>query len=270
MAEFEFSITLIEANLKDQSIYIYFTLELDEDSVNPDNIFLAVRNNNTGKNDIVPYDININGNILRLKLNSWAVPNTKYTLLIQSGIKSITDDNLDTAIVRNFMFKSEVTSTIDIISPSDFEEVSNNSFICNWQEIGENKTNKYFLEVSTDNAFFNPLIQTVIRDKCSFTTSQLKAGQYYIRIRAENNDSYGYWSPTKTFIINNENNVDNPEVNPPDESDKDDDSPIIEKDESLKIISTNENGITPISFDIVFNEDIDMSEAKITIIRSDF
>ena len=143
MAEFEFSITLIEANLKDQSIYIYFTLELDEDSVNPDNIFLAVRNNNTGKNDIVPYDININGNILRLKLNSWAVPNTKYTLLIQSGIKSITDDNLDTAIVRNFMFKSEVTSTIDIISPSDFEEVSNNSFICNWQEIGENKTNTY-------------------------------------------------------------------------------------------------------------------------------
>ena len=121
------------------------------------------------------------------------------------------------------------------------------------------------------------MLKTSVFGKRSFTTHELEPGQYFIRIRAQQDDEYGYWSPLKTFIIddNKSEDVDSSESNPNDDenTNNDDDGPVIIEDDNtneLVIVSTSENGITPLSFEITFNEDIDISEAKIEVIRSDF
>ena len=68
MAEYEFGITDVIASLKEQSVFVYFTLDLDEETVNPENIILTVRNIDTGKNDIALYDINVFNNIIIFKI----------------------------------------------------------------------------------------------------------------------------------------------------------------------------------------------------------
>lgn len=122
MAEYEFGITDVIASLKEQSVFVYFTLDLDEETVNPENIILTVRNIDTGKNDIALYDISVFNNIIQLKLNEWAVPNVRYTLIIQPGTKSITGELLNGALIRNFSFKSDVTSKVNLLTPADFEK----------------------------------------------------------------------------------------------------------------------------------------------------
>jgi hypothetical protein len=277
MAEYEFGITDVIASLKEQSVFIYFTLDLDEETVNPDNIILTVRNIDTGKNDIALYDISVFNNIIQLKLNEWAVPNVRYTLIIQPGTKSITGELLNGALIRNFSFKSDVTSKVNLLTPADFEKIPYKDFTCTWEEIGNSLTHNFYLEICKNQAFFNLVLKTSVFGKRSFTTNELEPGQYFIRIRAQQDDEYGYWSPLKTFIVddNKSEDVDSSESNPNDDenTNNDDDGPIIIEDDNtndLIIVSTSENGITPLSFEITFNEDIDISEAKIEVIRSDF
>ena len=279
MAEYEFGITDVIASLKEQSVFIHFTLDLDEETVNPDNIILTVRNIDTGKNDIALYDIKVFNNVIQLKLNEWAVPNVRYTLIIQPGTKSITGELLNGALIRNFSFKSDVVSKVNILTPSDFEKIPCKDFTCTWAEIGDSLTHNFYLEICKNQAFFDLVLKTSVFGKRSFTTKELEPGQqYFIRIRAQQDDQYGYWSPLKTFIVSNHNEEDvddgsesSSEDN--ENTDNDDDGPVIIEDDNtndLIIVSTSENGITPISFEITFNEDIDISETKIEVIRSDF
>lgn len=278
MAEYEFGITDVIASLKEQSVFIYFTLDLDEETVNPDNIILTVRNIDTGKNDIALYDISVFNNIIQLKLNEWAVPNVRYTLIIQPGTKSITGELLNGALIRNFSFKSDVISKINLLTPADFEKIPCKDFTCTWEEIGDSLTHSFYLEICKNQAFFDLVLKTSIFGKRSFTTNELEPGQYFIRIRAQQGEEYGYWSPLKTFIVDDNDDED---TNTPVNSDEDDnnnedltdDGPVIIEDDNtneLVIVSTSENGITPLSFEITFNEDIDISEAKIEVVRSDF
>lgn len=276
MSEYEFGITDVVPDLKEQSVFIYFTLDLDEETVNPENIILTVRNIDTGKNDIALYDIKVFNNIIQLKLNEWAVPNTRYSLIIQPGTKSITGELLDGALIRNFSFKSEITSRVNILTPSDFEKISNKNFVCTWKENGDNLINNFYLEVCKNNLFFDLELKTIINNNNKFVTKGLAPGQYFIRIRAQQNDEYGYWSPIKTFIVDKDEDDDIDESiedsTTEDDDGNGDDGPIIidENNNNLNIVSTSENGITPLSFEITFNDDIDISETTIEIIRSDF
>ncbi len=277
MAEYEFGVTTIIADLKEQSVFIDFSLDLDPSTVSTYNIFLAVRDENN-KNRVVPFDAIVEENTIQLKLNEWAVPNTTYTLLIQPGISSITEETLDSAVVRNFIFKSEVTSTMEIITPADFEKISDDSFTTTFYESGDNKIARYYLEIAKDNGFVDVVIQTIVKAKYKYTTDKLEIGQYYIRVRAQSGDEYGYWSSTKTFIYeapkkeetdSGDNN--GSDVNSgADDNNSNDGSPIIIKDTKLKIVTKPQSGITPASFDIIFDEDIDASNLELTVIRSDF
>lgn len=278
MAEYEFGITDVIASLKEQSVFVYFTLDLDEETVNPENIILTVRDIDTGKNDIALYDISVFNNIIQLKLNEWAVPNVRYTLVIQPGTKSITGELLNGALIRNFSFKSDVTSKVNLLTPADFEKIPYKDFTCTWEEIGNSLTHNFYLEICKNQAFFDLVLKTSVFGKRSFTTNELEPGQYFIRIRAQQDDEYGYWSPLKTFIVDdsNDENTDTP-VNPDEDNngneDLIDDGPVIVEDDNtndLIIVSTSENGITPLSFEITFNEDIDVSDTKIEVVRSDF
>lgn len=275
MAEYDFGVIEIESSLKEQSIFIKFNLDLDEETVTYNNIYLMTLDPTINANRGVKYKIIVDGDLLQLKLEEWAVPNEQYTVLIQPGICSVTGINLEYAVVRNFIFKSDVTSKVSILSPAMYEKVSGKSFSCTWKEQGDHLENNYYLEIDTSNAFDQNVFKTNINGKQGFTTDILENGQYYLRIRSCNKEDYSYWSDTITFIVENKkeendeqtdspnNNQDNDNNN----NDSNDDFLII--DNSLNIISVPENGITPETFEFMFNEDIDISNIEINIIRKD-
>ena len=276
MSEYRFDAKTIEYSLKTQAIEIKFSLDLDEDSLNTDNVILAVLNN--GAQRMVPFELFVDGDVLTLKLSEWAVPNQKYTLLIQPGIMSITEERLDHAVMRNFVFESEVTSKIDILTPGDFEVVEEASF--SWNEIGDTPVGNYYIEVAEDNAFYNIVLKANTAGKAYKTDKVNKPGQYFFRVRAQiNEEKYGVWSDTRTFRLSESSVKNLPEdteeptkqdapATPSDELDP----VVIDADvqEELAIVNRPENGITPPYFAFVFNSDIDASEAVIDVIRSDF
>lgn len=276
MSEYRFDAKTIEYSLKTQAIEIKFSLDLDEDSLNTDNVILAVLNN--GAQRMVPFELFVDGDVLTLKLSEWAVPNQKYTLLIQPGIMSITEEQLDHAVMRNFVFESEVTSKIDILTPGDFEVVEEASF--SWNEIGDTPVGNYYIEVAEDNAFYNIVLKASTAGKAYKTDKVNKPGQYFFRVRAQiNEEKYGAWSDIRTFRLS-ESSVKKPseDTEEPTEQDvpttpSDELDPVVidtDVQEELAIVNRPENGITPPYFAFVFNSDIDASEAVIDVIRSDF
>lgn len=276
MSEYRFDARTIEYSLKTQAVEVKFSLDLDEDSLSADNVILAVLNN--GAQRMVPFELFVDGDVLTLKLSEWAVPNQKYTLLIQPGIMSITEEALDHAIMRNFEFSSEVTSRVDILTPGDFESIEQAAF--SWKETGDTLTSNYYLEVAEDAAFYNIVLKASTANTSYMTDRLTEPKQYFFRVRAQvNEENYGVWSDTHTFRLlkstaeepsEKPDSPDEPE-NPPSSNEELD--PVVIDDipkEELVIVNHPENGITPAYFAFVFNDDIDASEAVIDVIRSDF
>ena len=209
MAEYTFSVLTTRTSLKEQCIYIDFSLDLDEDTVNSGKIYLI----NDDSKKIEPLNAIVDGRTLQLKLLDWATPNSSYTLIIESGIKSIVDNELNESILKNIIFKSEVTSDINILSPYNYQ-VYRDKINISWNEIApDSRVNNYYLEISDDTGFYNIITKTVLSlsDSTSESTDDTylyKASitqpkeykLYYIRMRAQNaSEDYGNWSNVVTF-----------------------------------------------------------------------
>lgn len=277
MSEYRFDVREITHSLKEQGVRIEFSLDLDEDTINLDNVILAVLDK--GAQRMVPFELLVDGGTLFLKLNEWAVPNQRYTLLIQPGIESITGDMLDHAVMRNFTFPSEVTSEINIKSPGDFERIKEAKFT--WEETGDKKVGSFYLEIAKDSAFYDIVLRANIGEP-SYVTELKENDQYFLRVRAQAGvDSYGHWSDKKTFLLENACNCECPDCpgnkdnnnNDTAAGDKPEGPIIIEDDtnpEELKLVTKPENGITPPHFDFIFDDDIDTTDVTVEIVRSDF
>lgn len=203
--EYRFQLIKIEASLKDKCVHLTFALDLDEDTVT-DNIWLMSQKPSA----VVPCDVITDGRTVDLKLNDWPVPEKNYTLVINPGkIKSITDETLETLVPYTVVFHSEVTSTVKILSPDNFAEMDDSDDIAlEWQETGKELIRKYRVEIASDSSFVN-IIQKASIDKAGSTNTSFKAvlprpessGQYYIRLRAENDSGYGPWSDTVSIVF---------------------------------------------------------------------
>lgn len=209
MAEYTFSVLNSYTSLKEQCVYIDFSLDIDEDTVDAGKLYLI--NDDTKK--IEPLDVVIDGRTLQLKLLDWATPNSSYTLIIENGIKSIVENELKESILKNIIFKSEVTSDINIISPYNYQ-VYRDKINISWNEIApDSRVNNYYLEISDDTGFYNIVTKTVISlndstpenadDSYLYTASIVQPKeykQYYLRMRAQNaSEEYGNWSNVVTF-----------------------------------------------------------------------
>lgn len=251
----KFDLLGVNASMKDKKVYIECTLDVDESSVSNETITLVGK----GTNRIIDYDFIVNGSIIELNLKEWPIPNVEYMLVIQTGIKSITDEPLSAALKRMIVFPSEVTSTVVITSPSDYEEI--NSLKLTWSEKLTNTNmelaNSFCIEVANENAFYNNVIETNVYDKSEIILADIPDGQYYVRIRAQKGDQFGRWSETVTFLY--KNSADTPI--PPSPGD----DPVY--DEDLIILSTPTNGETPSTFLFEFDETLDTEGIEITVIR---
>lgn len=209
--ESRFQLLNMETSLKKRSIHLIFSLDIDEDSV-VDNIYLM----KISPRAVVPCSLVTDGRSIDVQLQEWPVPNTDYSLVVEPGkILSITGDVLENFLPITLTFKSEVTSDVKILSPSNFDTVDGELSVT-WQEIGNQPTQHYYLEAATDKTFNDLIVHEKIdksaesnaKNCYSATLPELKeAGQYYLRIRSEDDNGYGSWSDIVTVVIPKEKTV---------------------------------------------------------------
>lgn len=301
MAYIKFSITTIETDLKDQSIYITFNKEYDSDTISHESILIALKSETRNNPLLYDYDIIYSDDlkIVQIKFKSAPEVNSEYVLIIQNTILDLEGKALDKSLFRSVIFKSTVTSDIKLLSPTNFEVTSDKTF--RWEEVGEQKFNFYRLQVSTDTNFYNVEIDVTISNKTEITLGQkIIPGQYFYRIRAEESENYGRWSETRTFLfnaieetvpeetieeepdvpvipgINDDISEENPHTDDPITLHDDETGVIIEdlvneeKKSPINIIDQPKSGETPASFSFMFDQNIDSETIKVSVIRSDF
>lgn len=256
----EFSVLRISTNLMEKKVFIEFSLDVNRDTATLDTLVLADK----ATSKLIDTRIHVNRNIVELELANWPIPNTEYMIKVQKGITSIVDDELPDSLQRNVVFKSEITSVVEVQSPADHEEID--ELFISWKETqvrpSENLVRSYYLEIATNNVFYDIVKKTEVHDKDSITLSSLPDGQYYLRVRAQKDGQYGRWSDVVTFIVNRENK----EPGHIDDAIEDDDGPVFE--EELKTITIPVNGETPESFLLEFDEEIDPDSIQdIIVIR---
>ena len=152
MAEYNFVVLDVRASFKEQSVFVNFSLDLDEDTISTERIYLL----NQETKSIAPIKTIVDGRTLQIKLLDWAVPNNRYTLIIESGIGSISDEVTDTSLLQDLIFESEVVSEMSIINPYNYQIYRNTIDLC-WQEISSGKrANSYYIEISDGIYFISP------------------------------------------------------------------------------------------------------------------
>lgn len=273
MSERRFYILTTNTDLAEKKIVIEFNLEIEESTISFDTISLI----NKDTNSIEIFEIEVDGKLVILHLREWIEPGSKYIIIIHKGIENIVGDVLKNPMMRTLEFEEEVISNIEITAPADFEKISNIKI--EWKETGEILENRYYVEIAKENAFYNFITKTIVSSKQDILLEDTEDGQYFVRIRAEREAGvYGHWSTIKTFIVDKsikdkidsktEEDVSEKEI----KSDIDDEfGPIIiEEVKPLEVDETPISGETPSSFLFTFSEDINISEAVITVYRKDF
>ena len=283
MAHYKFVVLSAETSLKEQSIFINCSLDIDEESINADNLFLLDNSTKAA----VPFETEVDGRTIQLKLVNWASPNGEYTLFIEKGILSVTEQELESSIIRKLVFKSEVISDVKIRSPFNFEELSGETKIT-WYETGtKNPEKTYFIQIGKENAFYNIVYESFI----DLTGEEIEeenpedhiysavfkeiaeAGQYYVRIRAQRKDGqYGSWSKVVTFDRNLPKEETSGQIEPDDTPAPSEGPQIIDytKEEPAVTFALEYERYTedtPEDFEIKFPVNIDITEAEMIIKR---
>lgn len=292
MAYIRFSIKSVSASLTDNTIRITCTKTIDADSVTQESVILA----NKASHEIAYFSgIDVDEDTITLHLAKSPIVNSDYTLIVQDSIKDIVGESLISGLFRSVRFKSEITSTITLLTPADFEVVASPTF--SWKEEGAAPVNRYRLQIAEENAFYNIVHDSVVEGKTQVELSGIKDGQYYIRIRAESGEDFGNWSDVHTFLIRNSQAEDGGSKEPPQkqtdtkETDKPEDPDDSKKttdtgveivddtdtddtkkpeDAVLSLLTQPNNGVTPVNFSFIFDSDINQEGIDVSIIRSDF
>ena len=117
----EFSVISIEPLMAKKQIVITTNKELNIlDFDNKTIIEIYERDTKTP----VTFTTDIKDEVLTITLNDWPLPNSEYILSVKN-LLSITDETLESNIKRKIVFKSDITSTINIISPCMNELIEN-------------------------------------------------------------------------------------------------------------------------------------------------
>lgn len=246
-----FSIDDLRVKEADNCIQMSFTQDLDEDTVDGSSVYIT----EVGKKNqpIIETRREVDGNTVKLYPSNLKV-NTDYEVIVKNAIHSIVDKKLHNEYRKVIRIESIVDSTVKILSPTEYEYVTDSVAIELEEIAGPSKTlqNNYEIEIASDVTFFD-IIQTMSLTKKQSVTVALhrKASQYFIRARAVASDgSFGNWSDKVTFSPGSEK-----KHTSSNSTEDDNDAPILEED--LEIIAGPENGETPQSFIFEFNDELD-------------
>lgn len=258
-----FSLLSIDTVLKEKKIIVSTSLDIDTYEMLNTTIELLDRETK----QIEPFTYEVVGKDIVITLNDYPVPNNLYRLVIRN-LKSITGDLLTPGINRNVQFDSEILTEVNVLSPSMFEkikvlEVNLKEFIPNTVKLEEGQlesdlyVNNFYIEIAKDNAFYNPVIKTVI-NKPSIILALETKGQYYLRARVESLDgsNYGKWCELLTFIMGDTiESGEIPDITDPEAPPVDPDDPIIDLEE-FDLETNIVDGTTINKLIILLNKDI--------------
>lgn len=285
----EFNLLSIRSVAAEKFIDLTFNFDIRSDSVKGDSIIVTrVRDDNH-----IPFRFTVKNDLIRLSFDDWFSPNEEYFIIINKEIRDIVGHHLLHTIRRRLIFKSEIINKVRIVSPYMHEKIQSLSFVLEDSE--EVPFNNYYVEIATENKFYNTIYHSEVADT-EFTfviDPDLKPGQYYIRVRAQEGEQYGPWSNIATFIYKEA-----PEPEFPIEKlggDKeapgafedfynakaeilgqeilDDQEVEIEVEQDLEILTYPENGVTPANNQFIFEFDHPLDPTSIDsviVIRKDF
>jgi hypothetical protein len=275
MAYIKFCVVAVETDLKESSIYIHFNKQVDTDTVNASNITVALRDNTVSTLSYFDLVVSDDLKTITIKFKDTPVVNSDYVIVIQNTLVDLEGNQLDKSLFRSVVFKSTVTSDISLVSPANFEILNTKKFV--WTEEGDSPVNSYRIQISDDTGFHNLLIDSIVVGQNDVTFGkELRNGQYYYRIRAELGDDYGTWSEIRTFLIQSDSEYEEEPIAEDSTVETEIGEPTFENlvtEERIDLIGLIEgpkSGVTPSSFSFLFDEDIDISNIKVSIVRSDF
>lgn len=258
----KFAVSEVRPDESNNCVHVVFTLDVDDETVNDCSIFLT-DNAHTQDAELVKSKLSVDGKVVTLDVGEFKV-NTVYELHVTKEISSVVGNVIDHGYKKSFVIKSPVDSTVEITSPVDYEEVE--SFNLKVKELpGESGrlTSSYRVQVATDVTFLDIELEQVFRDKKEIAFELAPRHQYFLRVRAENDEGdVGNWSEHRTFTkLGAEKKQSSDNVS--------DDDIVFE--DTLQIVGYPENGVTPkTSFLLEFDDEIDpatIDVAKIMILR---
>lgn len=258
----DFRVSTIDVNLKNKSVVITCSMDVNPDTVNDANVQLFSK----ASRNVMEYVPKLNGKILTLELIDWPEPNFDYVIVVQN-LKSVLGDDLVSGVRRKIIFESSICSKLEITYPA-YDEVITDLKVA-WEEIlasdEHEYINSYYVEISTDNSFYHIVKKVEVVDRDEIDLSELLNGQYYVRGRVQKDNEYGSWGEIVTFIIGDKAAKPGP-IFDSGESDQSDDDDIYIPE--IKILTMPVNGETPESFLIEFDCEIDPDSIEdIIVIR---
>lgn len=195
----EFALVDMEVNPTEKQIKLFFTGNVDPDTINSDTIAMV----HAESQKIHRLKFRTSKKVVIITVLDEISPGEEYRLDINKTIKDIVGAKLQSSLIRHVYFNTNIYSNVRILSPANHELVDG-TFMCEWQEILRDKRRKPILEYRlqiADNINFNPIeIDTVVVNKQRIGFPKLKnQQQYYIRIRVESGNEFGKWSDVATF-----------------------------------------------------------------------
>lgn len=241
----EFRINTIATDLRNKTITVDFAFDVDIETINDDTIQIIHRDTR----ELMEYTFEANCRTVTITLCSWPLPNQEYILKIDN-LKNVVGETLTAGIRKKIAFESSVCSTVQITQPAYNEVVDTTqiAWVENLADTSHEYVNSYYVEISTENNFHNLIQHTNVIGRQAVQFPDLAKGQYFVRCRAQQDEQYGYWSETISFIVDEEPSV-------PDSVFEDDDEPIFLED--IQLIASPENGVTPETILIEFDCEID-------------
>ena len=278
----QFQVSQVDLRPLDKRINVKFNFDVEESSIKNDSFNLISMDG-----DHINFKITCCEDIVSLHLDEWPVPDTIYQLIIEKEVESIIGNKLMTSIRKKIHFKAQITSKVRIKSPYNFERLEE---LCFEYDDSENVAS-YYIEIAKENKFFNLTYSGhVFSKKFAPVIPDLKAGQYYIRIRVQDGEDYGPWSDIQTFIYkyicdDNNEDADSPSANtefpsawedlyespskkPPKEEEDEDEG--IEVVGELEPLITPQNGVTDIEFVYEFDRELDPGFGEVIVIKREF
>lgn len=195
----EFALVDMEVNPTEKQIKLFFTGNVDPDTINSDTIAMV----HAESQKIYRLKFRTSKKVVIITVLDEINPGEEYRLDINKTVKDIVGAKLQSSLIRHVYFNTNIYSNVRILSPANHELVDG-TFMCEWQEILRDKRRKPILEYRlqiADNINFNPIeIDTVVVNKQRIGFPKLKnQQQYYIRIRVESGNEFGKWSDVATF-----------------------------------------------------------------------
>lgn len=281
----KFNLSSVTKDTSKNTIELKFNFDIDADSIGTDTIGLTTSNGSR-----VDFDIKVVDDIIVLTLQTWPDPEDTLQLLIKKEIKSIDGRLINNALRYKITFESEITSQVIVKEPYNFQKLEDIKCILN----DSDNINSYYIQIAKENRFYNFVYDSVIySNELSITIPELKAGQYYLRARVQENGKYGKWCQPITFIYKSVCDEDKPKEDGPSANTSmpsawsdlygngstydtvsdsntiiDDNLPEVE--DELEIITYPEQGVTPSAFVFELDKELDNNFGEIIIIKREF